>query len=105
MLTTYPCSNCEYLPENQFADVAEILEHLQTLPNKESAELVKNADVSIKSRAWNDKKISANHAIIATRIMADFENLNEVEKNLYLMWARAYWGNFIRFTNINRRRS
>ena len=93
-LTTYPRSDCEYLPENQFADVAEILGHLKSLPNEEFAELVKNADVSIKNRAWNDKKISAHHAIIPTRIRADFENLNEVEKNLYLMVARAYLAQF-----------
>ena len=51
-------------------------------------------DISIKSRAWNDKKISAHHAIIPTRIKADFENLNEVEKNLYLMVAQAYLAQF-----------
>ncbi len=93
-LTTYPRSDCEYLPENQFADVAEILGHLKSLPNEEFAELVKNADVSIKNRAWNDKKISAHHAIIPTRIRADFENLNEVEKNLYLLVTRAYLAQF-----------
>ena len=81
-LTTYPCSDCEYLPENQFADVAEILGHLKSLLDEEFSELVKNADKSIQSRTWNDKKISAHHAIIQTRIKADFENLNEVEKNL-----------------------
>ena len=89
-MTTYPRSDCEYLPENQFTDVAEILEHLKSLPNEEFAELVKNADTSIHSRTWNDKKISAHHAIIPTRIRADFANLNEVEKNLYLLVARAY---------------
>ncbi len=92
--TTYPRSDCEYLPENQFADVAEILGHLKNLPNEESAELVKSADVSIKNRVWNDKKISAHHAIIPTRIKADFENLNEVEKNLYLLVTRAYLAQF-----------
>ena len=93
-LTTYPRSDCEYLPENQFIDSAEILEQLKTLPNEEFVELVKNADVSIKSRAWNDKKISAHHAIIPTRIKADFKNLNEVERNLYLLVARAYLAQF-----------
>ena len=93
-LTTYPRSDCEYLPENQFADVSEILGHLKTLPNEEFAELVKNADTSIHSRTWNDKKISAHHAIIPTRIKADFANLNEVEKNLYLMVTRAYLAQF-----------
>ena len=93
-LTTYPRSDCEYLPENQFADSAEILGYLKTLPNEEFSELIRNADVSIKSRAWNDKKISSHHAIIPTRIKADFANLNEVEKNLYLMVARAYLAQF-----------
>ena len=80
-LTTYPRSDCEYLPENQFADSKEILEHLKDLPN--FGELVKNADTSIRSRAWNDKKIAAHHAIIPTRIKADFEKLNTVEQNIF----------------------
>ena len=93
-LTTYPRSDCEYLPENQYAESKEILEHLKELPNKEFAELVKNADMSIRSKAWNDKKISAHHAIIPTRIKAEFENLNEIEKKLYLMVAQAYLAQF-----------
>ena len=91
-LTTYPRSDCEFLPENQFGDAVEILENLENLPKL--ADLVKNADTSIKSRAWNDKKISAHHAIIPTRIKADFARLNEVEQNLYLMVARAYLAQF-----------
>ena len=93
-LTSYPRSDCEYLPENQFADVSEILGHLKDLPNEEFVELVKNANPSIRSRVWNDKKISAHHAIIPTRIKADFENLSEIEQNLYLMVARAYLAQF-----------
>ena len=93
-LTTYPRSDCEYLPENQFGDAKEILEHLKNLPDKNFSALVEDADIKIKSRAWNDKKISAHHAIIPTRIKADFETLNEVEKNLYLMVSQAYLSQF-----------
>ena len=93
-LTTYPRSDCEYLPENQFSDATEILEHLKALPNKEFAELVKNADMSIRSRAWNDKKITAHHAIIPTRIKAEFEKMNELEQNLYIMVSQAYLTQF-----------
>lgn len=93
-LTTYPRSDCEYLPENQFDDAKEILEHLKNLPDKNFSTLVEDADIKIKSRAWNNKKISAHHAIIPTRIKADFENLNEVEKNLYLMVSQAYLSQF-----------
>ena len=91
-LTTYPRSDCEYLPENQFGDAKEILENLKTFPNL--IDFVRKADISIKSRAWNDKKISAHHAIIPTRVKADFENLNEIEKNLYVMVSQAYLAQF-----------
>lgn len=93
-LTTYPRSDCEYLPENQYVESKEILGHLKELSKEEFAHLVKNADVSIKSRSWNDKKISAHHAIIPTRIKAEYDKLNEVEQNLYLMVAQAYLAQF-----------
>ena len=50
-LTIYPRSDYEYLPENQFEDAPEILEHLKTLPHKEFVELVRNADTKIKTKA------------------------------------------------------
>lgn len=93
-LTTYPRSDCEYLPENQFADSKEILGHLKELPNKEFAAQVRNADTSIRSKAWNDAKITAHHAIIPTRVRADFEKLTTVEQNLYVMVSQAYLAQF-----------
>ncbi len=39
-------------------------------------------------------QISAHHAIIPTRIQADFENLSEIEQKLYLMVAQAYLAQF-----------
>ena len=93
-LTTYPRSDCEYLPENQYSDVKDILGHLKDLPNKEFTELVVKADVTIRSKAWNDKKISAHHAIIPTRVKADFAKLTSIEQNLYLMVAQAYLAQF-----------
>ena len=93
-LTTYPRSDCEYLPENQYSYVKEILGHLKELPNKEFAELVVKADVTIRSKAWNDKKISAHHAIIPTRVKADFAKLTSIEQNLYVMVSQAYLAQF-----------
>ena len=80
--------------ENQYSDVKDILEHLKDLPNKEFTELVVKADVTIRSKAWNDKKISAHHAIIPTRVKADFAKLTSIEQNLYLMVAQAYLAQF-----------
>ena len=36
----------------------------------------------------------AHHAIIPTRIKAEFDNLNEVEQNLYIMVSQAYLAQF-----------
>ncbi len=59
-LTTYPRSDCEYLPENQFEDAPEILVHLKNLPNEEFVTLVRNADTKIHSKAWNGTNISTS---------------------------------------------
>ena len=66
-LTTYPRSDCEYLPTTQFADAQVILRHLTGTSNESLKKISSHANATIKSRAWNDKKISAHHAIILTR--------------------------------------
>ena len=93
-LTTYPRSDCDYLPENQFAEVSEILAHLKNITKNDFNLLVERANISIKSRAWNDKKISAHHAIIPTRMNCDINSLSESQQNLYYMVAQAYLAQF-----------
>lgn len=93
-LTTYPRSDCEYLPTNQFKDSAVILQNLQGLAHEQLAAWAAGADSRIKSRAWNDKKISAHHAIIPTRVRADLTKLSIVERNIYFLIAQAYLAQF-----------
>ena len=92
-LTTYPRSDCDYLPENQLAEVPQILGNLKNI-SPEFARYVSDADTTIKSKAWNDKKISAHHAIIPTTVPANLDDMNEKEKNLYLLVAKAYLAQF-----------
>ncbi len=61
-LTTYPRTDCSHLPESQLAAAPGVLAGLP----EQYAELVKLADPARKSAAWNDKKITAHHAIIPT---------------------------------------
>lgn len=93
-LTTYPRSDCDYLPMNQFSEAAEIIGHLKNITRNEFSALVEKANLSIQSRAWNDKKISAHHAIIPTRVACDFNSLSEQQQNLYFMVAQAYLSQF-----------
>ena len=88
-LTTYPRSDCEYLPTSQFKDASRILAHLTGTDNRTLKLLLRDASANIRSRAWNDKKISAHHAIIPTTKPLNME-LPEVESNVYNMIARNY---------------
>ena len=93
-LTTYPRSDCEYLPMNQFGDGGKILGNLEGIDHEELSKWAQGADRGLKSRAWNDKKISAHHAIIPTTVRAKLSALSEPERNLYLLIARGYIAQF-----------
>ncbi|MCW8863341.1 MAG: DNA topoisomerase, partial [Colwellia sp.] len=64
-LITYPRSDCRHLPKEQFKQAQGIIDNL-AVSNLPCCEQAKNAEISIKSKAWNDKKVTAHHAIIPT---------------------------------------
>lgn len=92
-LTTYPRSDSEYLPESQKSDAPAILVHLAAVDGELGA-WAQGADASIRSRAWNDKKITAHHAIIPTRVKPALEKLTDTERKLYFLIAQAYIAQF-----------
>ncbi len=87
--TTYPRSDCEYLPTSQFGDARKILANLSATSDETLKNLVTHADAKIKSRAWNNKKITAHHAIIPTTKKATGK-LSAVEANVYRLIASNY---------------
>lgn len=93
-LTTYPRSDCEYLPMNQRKDISHILTNLSRLPNSLLAKWAKGADGNMKSRAWNDSKITAHHAIIPTTVPCPFQKLTAMQKNIYFLISQAYIAQF-----------
>ncbi len=88
-LTTYPRSDCEYLPSVQFSDAPTILKHLARIGDESLKNLVTHANDTIKSRTWDDKKISAHHAIIPTQKPLNMQ-LSAVELNVYKLIAKNY---------------
>ncbi|MDF2634551.1 MAG: topoisomerase [Pelosinus sp.] len=93
-LTSYPRSDCDFLPESQKADATVILTNLGNCQQEELAAWSGKADTTIKSRAWNDKKITAHHAIIPTEVPCKMNTLPEIERNLYFLIAQAYVAQF-----------
>jgi len=92
-LITYPRSDCRYLPKEQFKQAPGIINHLIT-SNLPCSEFAKNADSTIRSKAWNDTKITAHHAIIPTEKSPQNISLNSFEKNIYLLIVRQYLAQF-----------
>ncbi|WP_427113437.1 DNA topoisomerase 3 [Megasphaera sueciensis] len=93
-LTTYPRSDCEYLPCNQWKDRSSIIRNLQSNHAGKLSEWAEKADLSIKSRAWNDSKITAHHAIIPTTVFCDFSKLTSLQQHIYYLIAQAYIAQF-----------
>ncbi|APE05525.1 DNA topoisomerase III [Alteromonas sp. RW2A1] len=92
-LITYPRSDCRYLPNEQFALAKSIINTLSNaqMPFSEDA---KKADASIKSKAWNNAKVGAHHAIIPTEKSPANSSLSSLEKNVYGLIVRQYLAQF-----------
>ena len=85
-LTTYPRTDCRYLPDEQYSEAANILHSLSSISGLEK--IAGNANASLKSAAWNTKKVTAHHAIAPTGEKPD--GLSGRELDLYLMIATAW---------------
>lgn len=92
-LTSYPRTDCTYLPESQHADGGRVLAALRAV-NPELSALIDGADPAIKSPTWDDKKITAHHGIIPTMHRGDASRLSVVERNIYGLIVRAYLAQF-----------
>ena len=91
-LTTYPRTDCEYLPENQKGEVRDILAALSKRTGY--AGLAEGADPGLVSRAWNTEKVSAHHAIIPTREAGYSQSLSEKEEKIFDLICRRYLAQF-----------
>lgn len=91
--TTYPRTDSRYLPESQREDIADTLQGLM-LSDANFSGLVAGADATRNSRAYNDAKVTAHHAIIPTPARTDISKMSELEYNLYDAIRRFWVANF-----------
>jgi len=76
---------------------AKLLEKIQAVKNNCSDlcwNIIKRADLSIKSRLWNDSKVSAHLAIIPTARNKATERFSTDEKNINALVAWQYIAQF-----------
>ncbi|MDP8185295.1 DNA topoisomerase III [Phocoenobacter skyensis] len=99
--TTYPRSDCCYLPEEQLAEVPKVINAVfQSDPKLQP--LKSKLNLSQKSRVWNDKKITAHHGIIPTTKTIDIAKMSEDEFKVYDLIRRHYLAQFLPFCEIDK---
>ncbi len=93
---TYPRTATGYLPENQHAEAGSVLGALgETLGSSNTVEdrigeSMQGADPAVKSRAWNDRKVTAHHGMIPTAQPVSLHALSEEERNVFLEISLRY---------------
>ncbi|MDE1462110.1 DNA topoisomerase [Spartinivicinus poritis] len=92
-LITYPRSDCRYLPKEHLNQISTVTTAINQVcePLRQA---VADADLSLKSKAWNDKKVEAHHAIIPTERKLDPNRLSKTELQIYELIARQYLAQF-----------
>ena len=88
---SYPRTDCQYLPVEQFADAPGVLQAVGKFEDMQ--EMVAACDSSRRSAAWNTGKVSAHHAIIPTQEPA--KGLSEREAKVYTLICRRYAWQFL----------
>lgn len=92
-LTTYPRSDCEYLPTVQHQDAAKVLRALCSF-HTELKSTISKANPSLKSKVWNDSKITAHHGIIPTQQVGNLSELKDDERKVYMLIVKRYLSQF-----------
>ncbi|MCI8770012.1 MAG: DNA topoisomerase III [Lachnospiraceae bacterium] len=87
---TYNRSDCQYLSEEHFKQAPEVLRK-----TADNLSLPIEYDTSIRSRCFNDEKITAHFAIIPTAESVHIEKMTAEEKNVYQSIAHYYIAQFL----------
>ncbi|EAP7664511.1 DNA topoisomerase III [Salmonella enterica] len=95
-LTTYPRTDCSYLPVSMRDEVRAVLTALmQSDPSLKSHPALAQLDIGLISRIWNDKKITAHHGIIPTKQAGILSRLSTDERNMYQLIRQHYLAQFL----------
>jgi len=92
-LITYPRSDCRYLPEEHFAMAKATLEGA-CQQDDTLRQWLSQADFTRRSKAWDDHKVGAHHALAPTGKPADLSRLENAEADIFRLVARNVLAQF-----------
>ncbi|HDZ4984719.1 TPA: DNA topoisomerase III, partial [Campylobacter jejuni] len=85
---SYNRSDCEYLPENIYNEAPQIIELIKNNFNDDIGQ--NNVNLNIKSKAFDDTKLSAHYGIIPTQSKIDINKLSKDEKLIYTLITQRF---------------
>ena len=92
-LITYPRSDCRYLPKDHLKQIKGVIVAMShNCPSLIPA--IEQADLNLRSKTWDDKKVEVHHAIIPTLRKADLSRLTADEQAVYIAVAIQYLAQF-----------
>lgn len=91
-VASYPRTDCQFLPLAQYAEAPGVLHALRSFDGT-TATLVGQATATLKSRAWNDKQVTAHHAIIPTA-NANYAQMSADERKVFGLIVKHYLAQF-----------
>jgi DNA topoisomerase-3 len=94
-IVSYPRTDCEFLPTAILKeDAPTIMAALKGAPQTDR--IAANANMSIRSSAWNDSKITDHYGIIPTTAFsaAKYAKLDQAEKNVFDLIATRFIAQF-----------
>ena len=95
-IVSYPRTDQPYLPMVKRDEIELILANLEGVNNQALAKWATEADISLVSPCWNDKKLEgkAHTAIIPTTRAPDLDALDDKELNVFHAIASRYLAQF-----------
>jgi DNA topoisomerase-3 len=99
--TTYPRSDCEYLPNEQESDVPQIVKHALDVAGACKLELDESSRKQlasapiIRKTVFCTAKVTAHHAIIPTTVKPDLGRMNDNERKAYGLILARYLANLL----------
>ncbi|NCG54494.1 DNA topoisomerase III [Serratia fonticola] len=92
--TTYPRTDCGYLPTSMLSEVPDVLAALEQ-SDPSLLPVLAQLDRQQQSRVWDDKKVTAHHGIIPTRQACDLSKMSAVERRVYDLIRTHYLAQFL----------
>lgn len=95
-VTSYPRSDCPYLPEAEFGNARAVMTAVFENFGKDNwaAKFQGRADLSRRSGAWDDKKLGAHHGLIPTVQRKALAQMSSIEAAVYELIVRRYLAQF-----------